>query len=457
MSSTPNRYQRYADLFHESVTEELQAFVDAVEGEDRESIPTALLTLTPSTTQDTLWEAARTQIYPIRNQESTSIPESNDVQLYVGTRRPLDATPHQFRQPRWAVALAAMIMTLFVVFALVVYPHLHHQSAVSPPTTAPCRVLPSTPGNADTQQGITVHVTRVYADMSRTVVAFQISDLTGKQTYGSSFYYLQDGCGRIYPIPDDLAGNRPIGGAPIQQEFAPLPESVAGTTATLVFVVPSVQLLSQTPTNPIHGSWKVVMHVPVERTTSLPIAASPQTHHGLTVQLVYADWTLTNPQFDGFSGGLRIRLHLSGLPPQDDTEQFQFSNSGGSLGSTSFGNGGNALLTLIDGQQVLPTFIAPATVGTAPPTGEFPGPGQFVTKAGEADIDLIYLTSGAPQALPTLASVSKLTLDQMTVVYTSVSPHQNKGYTFPGPWTFPFPANAACIAAGASSCNQGRS
>lgn len=305
-----------------------------------------------------------------------------------------------------------------------------HGTSVADYTPLPPVVIPT--GGTATDKGITIHIDKVFADATHTVIYYSVTTdgiiARPNMQFDPLFQALiTDENGRGYQSFD---GGFPNGGlTPTQTDFtglfltaAPFAPADLGQPQTLTLTVTRFTFRELLPTpgpqpiTALAGLWQVRVPVTpvVPRTTTYHLA--PIVHCGVAVRPLSLDVTSGGyPSLNGFippggNGGARLELEISGLPAQT-----QLSDIASGWGTTS--SSPLSLDGLGPARENIPGFVfIPAT--------SQPG---VVGPSGTVRLDVILYQPLHPKGKTISLAISTLYL--------------GADVTVAGPWHFDLPVN----------------
>lgn len=284
-----------------------------------------------------------------------------------------------------------------------------------------------------------VKVMAVAADATRTVVTFRMDFPPGHPGLlpDPASVYLTDSSGRTYRnaiARSLLTSTGPSATATVV--FAPLDPALFGAPQMLTLTV--VNLTSTAAATPasspvptLRGPWQTAFAVTPAPATSLPAPISTVTSGPIALQVTQVDWSETANTLDQGSGGLRVRLRVSGLvpPPTAYVTSVSFlfaSDYATPLLSASASEGARFTLDLPDGTHALAALVVPLLPGGQIPSGT--PSDAFIAPDGTTTIDVVFLV-----ARPTTAADLTLHLDSLRYSFFD---GQAETRTLPGPWSF---------------------
>jgi hypothetical protein len=265
----------------------------------------------------------------------------------------------------------------------------------------------------DSATGISLRVTDAYADVTGTVIRFQISNtanfplsLTTSDLTLPSGYALQQGFGGYYSGPDSLVVFEPLP----PQDFAAQVE----LTATGHFLVPMSNGMFP-PTLPPTPTWlnnlsTITVRVPFMlspvRSSAYTFQQAPTVKQGIGVEAQSLDISPSHDAFFGAAGGARIELRFTGLPSDLELLSFIRVESQRTMkdGGTGGDHGPGQVNLQIPGMTVATpvlTLLQSPLWPTNQPSGE-----PTVGAAGTVQYEVSYQGSGVPNGQPATLTIS---------------------------------------------------
>ncbi|HEU0026756.1 MAG TPA: hypothetical protein VFQ25_06530 [Ktedonobacterales bacterium] len=364
--------------------------------------------------------------------EDERMPET-DVKTAVKTG--VKARSHIWTPaPRDAVVLAALFALIAVACVA---------TWTRPSNDSPCQSAPACPCWTMAGDGydlypcstsgvsVKVEALRAYADPARTFVEARLT-VSGARiplgqtassappSHASVRMTLQDAQGHSYssiyafgPAGQfTLDSTRDPAGVAIT-EFEPLPESALRAPQSLTLRVTSMVLNAEARYNmQVEGAWAATFKTPDRTARSISFHVAPQTRSGVTVQPLRLDIGSSSGALDGFGGGDRLILRVSGLP--SETPLHSLGDIATRAGTATIQSNQGVTDILLEGR--LPSII----VGAGPFADGEVGP------TGAVDLEVIYL---APR-LPSLTGTQTLSVNAIRLA----SEPDSRVVT--GPWTF---------------------
>lgn len=302
-------------------------------------------------------------------------------------------TPPSARAERWrniyAVTMVALL-AVFVVAGFAVF-RAHGAGRASTPNAAAMRPKTPTPtntitpasvtcattsttfgqggtfqttmGQSVTVHGITLTLDRFYADFTRTIVLVHIQTPSSQPAaYGANDMSITTAANHTLTFVTFGGGEQATSnGMRNWSDFAffyPLPAREPGSQQTVTLTVNQMQLGGDTRHQLLSGPWQLhITFTAVQPSSTQTLRCAPQTHHGISFQLLSVLQAPAPVQFDGYPGGITLDLCITGIQEVGFGESYATKNYGG------FSSGGavpppqtQAQLTLPNGEQVTPQY-----------------------------------------------------------------------------------------------------
>ena len=244
-------------------------------------------------------------------------------------------------------------------------------------------------GRSASAQGITITVDRVYSDATETIVTYHMQ--TNINPPLPDIAVLVDAQGRRY---GSIIGDWDISrGA--YYVFAPLPFDELRTPQTLTFLVQQMRLANPTGPGALEdGPWSVSFVVTPTAGTHATLSNPAVVDNGLSVQPLQLDVAPAGGGRVGATGGARIIVRLSGLPPSMPLSDLKYFETAAGPGGSVPGCQGMILeLILPNGQQIAPGSVL--LLGqTVPETSAEADAAQGLTvgPSGTVDLEALFYT-----------------------------------------------------------------
>jgi hypothetical protein len=236
-------------------------------------------------------------------------------------------------------------------------------------------------------QGITITIDRAYADATETIVTYHMQ--TNLNPPLPAMPVLLDAQGHRYA---SIVGDWDITrGAYFV--FAPLPTDELGIPQTLTFVAQQMRLAAATgPGALVDGPWTISFVVTPTAGTEIALNNPAVVDKGLSVRPLQLDIAPAGGGRVGASGGARVVLRLSGLPPTAPFSSLNnFATAAGPGGSLPHCRDVILELILPNGQQIAPGSVT--LLGqTVPETSAEAdaAQGQTLGPSGTVDVEALF-------------------------------------------------------------------
>jgi len=350
---------------------------------------------------------------------------------------------------RWRIAFSpieahglnrwlASAISLLVVIALIVgfFAILHMQRPIGAPMRqrGPCTqvTINSTPCTLHDAHA-TISVSEVYADPTRISIGLHVTLTNARIPYGNPIQHsqpvdftlmnfsLHDAQGHPFTWVFASATQRfPQNAFDVTYFFAPLALSQLGGRQSLTLAIHRLLLIGAPGYAFIDGNWTLHIRAVPQGGRVIPLSIAPVTHHGVTVQPIRLDVAPDETAFDGFRGGERLIVKVSGLPAKMSlSEVAAFSAQ---ISYPDGGSGDSQLATSLLFERQEPAYVTIA--GYDPTSSQNPTVGS----SGAVTLEVIFI--GPP--LPNLTGVQSLYINQFGT----------PGYNYPpipGPWEIQIP------------------